>query len=85
VNPHLVRKIAATELAIHDPAHIGVAQRLLDHANPATTEEYYDLAQSIDAARRVHQTLGALRQEAVKGVARPTRTPVADASKEDAR
>lgn len=85
VNPHLIRKIAATELAIRDPAHIGVAQRLLDHASPATTEEYYDLARSIDAARRVHQTLRALRQVAVKGMAKSTRTPMADASKENAR
>lgn len=85
VNPHLFRKIAATELAIRDPAHLGVAQRLLDHADRATTEEYYDLARSIDAARRVHQTLGALRQVAVKGMAKSTRTPMADASKENAR
>lgn len=80
VNPHLFRKIAATELAIRDPAHIGVAQSLLGHATYATTEAYYDLARSIDAARLVHGTLGTLRQEAIKEAIEPNLTRMAHAS-----
>jgi integrase/recombinase XerD len=32
VNPHLFRKIISTELAIRDPAHVGIAQPILGHA-----------------------------------------------------
>jgi len=32
-NPHLFRKLVPTELAIHDPVHVGVAQPLLGHAD----------------------------------------------------
>ena len=64
VIPRLFRKTAATGLAIREPARIGAARRLLGHATYATTETFYDLARSIDAARRVHGTLGSLRQEA---------------------
>src|SRR5439155_2796741 len=33
LNPHLFRKIMPTELAIHDPEHVGIAQPLLGHAD----------------------------------------------------
>ena len=56
VNPHLFRKIIPTELAIRDPAHVGVAQPLLGHADYRTTQQAYNLGRALDAARQ-HQKL----------------------------
>jgi integrase/recombinase XerD len=61
LNPHLFRKLVPTELAIHDPEHVGVAQPLLGHADYRTTERAYNLGRAIDAARRHHAVLRALR------------------------
>jgi integrase/recombinase XerD len=41
VNPHLFRDCAATSVAIEDPAHVGIASRLLGHRTRSTTERYY--------------------------------------------
>jgi integrase/recombinase XerD len=57
INPHLVRKIALTELAIHDPAHVGIAQRLLAHASYETTQNAYNLARTLDAAHLLSSNL----------------------------
>jgi integrase/recombinase XerD len=62
MNPHLFRKLVPTELAIHDAAHVGIAQPLLGHASYDTTQKYYNLGQAIDAARHVQATMAALRQ-----------------------
>jgi integrase len=62
MHPHLVRKLVATELAIHDPTHVGVAQALLTHATYDTTQKAYNLAQSLDAARRIQATVVSVRQ-----------------------
>jgi integrase/recombinase XerD len=67
LNPHIFRKLVPTELAIHDPAHIGIAQPMLTHARYDTTQTAYNLGRSIDAARRVQATLAALRQTPSKG------------------
>jgi len=64
LNPHIFRKIVATELAIHDPAHVQIAQSLLGHASYETTDRAYNLARALDAARSAHGTLTALRREA---------------------
>jgi site-specific recombinase XerC len=64
LNPHLFRKIVPTELAIHDPQHVGVAQPLLGHADYRTTERAYNLGRALDAARRHHELLSDLRKEA---------------------
>src|SRR5204863_3717656 len=61
LNPHLFRKLVPTELAIHDPEHVGVAQPLLGHADYRTTERAYNLGRALDAARRHHGILRAIR------------------------
>jgi site-specific recombinase XerD len=61
LNPHLFRKIVPTELAVNDPEHVGVAQPLLGHADYRTTERAYNLGCAIDAARRVHGVVRAVR------------------------
>jgi len=61
LNPRLFRKIVPTELAIHDPEHVRVAQPLLGHADYRTTESAYNLGRAIDAARRHHAVVRAIR------------------------
>lgn len=61
LNPHLFRKLVPTELAIHDPEHVGVAQPLLGHADYRTTERAYNLGRALDAARRHYGVLRAIR------------------------
>jgi integrase len=71
LNPHLFRKLVSTELAIHDPEHVGVAQPLLGHADYRTTERAYNLSRALDAARR---HLGVLR--AIRGGISSDRQPI---------
>jgi len=61
LNPHLFRKIVPTELAIHDPEHVGIAQPLLGHADYQTTQQAYNLGRAIDATRRHHELLRSIR------------------------
>jgi len=56
-NPHSFRDAAATTMAVEDPGHVRLAAPLLGHRSPATTERYYQLAQSLDAHRRFAGTL----------------------------
>lgn len=51
INPHLFRDAAATTMAIHDPDHVRLAAPLLGHRSLATTECYYQQAQSLEAHR----------------------------------
>ena len=61
LSPRLLRKLIPTELAIDDPEHVGVARPLLGHADYRTTERAYNLGREIDAARRHHGVLRAIR------------------------
>ncbi len=61
LNPHLFRKISSTDLAIRDPAHVGVAQPLLGHADYRTTQQAYNLGRAIDAAGRHHAIVQSIR------------------------
>jgi integrase/recombinase XerD len=64
INPHLFRKIIPTELAIRDPAHVGVAQPLLGHADYRTTQQAYNLGRALDAARRHQDLVQSIRSSA---------------------
>jgi len=63
LNPHLFRKMNPTELAIHDPAHVGIAQVMLGHADYRTTERAYNLGRALDAARRHQDVIRSIRAE----------------------
>ena len=63
INPHLFRDCAATSIAIDDPAHIGIASRLLGHRTGSTTERYYNQARSVEASRLMQDYLLALRHD----------------------
>jgi len=61
ITPHLFRKIIPTELAIRDPAHVGLAQPLLGHADYRTTQQAYNLGRALDAAGRHHRLVQSIR------------------------
>ncbi len=54
---HMFRECVATSIAIHNPDKVRIAQQLLGHASFATTEAYYILAQTLEAADRYQETL----------------------------
>jgi integrase/recombinase XerD len=41
VNPHLFRDCAATYVARHDPTHVSIIARILDHSTLRTAEQHY--------------------------------------------
>jgi site-specific recombinase XerD len=63
LNPHLFRKMMPTELAIRDPAHVGIAQPLLGHTDYRMTQQYYNLGRALDAAKRYQSSLASIRTE----------------------
>jgi integrase len=63
INPHLFRDCAATSVAIDDPAHVGIASRLLGHRTGSTTERYYNQARGVEASRLMQDYLLALRYD----------------------
>jgi integrase/recombinase XerD len=67
VNPHLFRKLIPTELAIHDPEHVGVSQAVLGHADYRITERAYNMARALDAARRYQVVLASLQEPQQEG------------------
>jgi integrase len=69
--PLLLRKLPPTELAINDPEHVGIAQPILGHADYRMTERAYNLGRAIDAARRHHDVLRAIK---ASGATRHPRT-----------
>jgi len=75
INPHLFRDCAATSVAIDDPAHIGIASRLLDHRIRSTTERYYNQARSVEASRLMQKRLLALRHDNLGAVDPKDRIP----------
>ena len=81
LNPHLFRKICPTDLAIHDPKHVGIAQPLLGHADYRTTQQFYNLGRAIDAARRHNALIELVR---AGGCPAQAPAPVGAASQEAA-
>jgi integrase/recombinase XerD len=63
INPHLFRDCAATSIAIDDPAHVGIASRLLGHRTGSTTERYYNQARSVEASRLMQKSLLTRRRD----------------------
>jgi hypothetical protein len=64
LSPHDFRYIAGTSIAIHDPAHVGTAAPVLDHAAFKTSDGSYILANAGVASRRLGETIRAARAEA---------------------
>jgi integrase/recombinase XerD len=68
INPHLFRDCAATSIAIDDPAHVGIASRLLGHRTGSTTERYYNQARSLEASRLMQKSVVARRNGVVGAI-----------------
>lgn len=62
LNPHLFRHAAATSTAIEDPEHVGIVTTILGHTSFRTAAKYYNMATSIEAARRYQNHIGKLRR-----------------------
>ena len=58
--PHWFRDAAATSIAVEDPRHVGDAHHILGNTL-AMTEKHYNQARSLEASRRHHAMLAALR------------------------
>lgn len=63
INPHLFRDCAVTFVAVEDPKHIGIAPHMLGHDSPRTTHRYYVRARSLEASRRLHDSIETLRRD----------------------
>lgn len=61
INPHLFRDEAATALALHTPATVRSAAPLLGHRQLATTERYYQQAQTLEAQKAFAQMIEEVR------------------------
>lgn len=61
INPHLVRDIVATSIAVEDSTHVQITPSLLGHTTLATSEKHYNHARSLEAARQYHNHVLALR------------------------
>jgi site-specific recombinase XerD len=68
ISPHLFRDCAATSIAIEDPAHVRITMRILGHSKIATSEQYYNHAQSRVATGRYQDHIAELRRQSRDGV-----------------
>lgn len=64
ITPHDARKIAATTIAIHNPREVHAIAGVLGHAGPLVGEQYYNLANSIAAGRKLEQTIDNIARRA---------------------
>lgn len=65
VSPHLFRDCVATDIAIHDPQHIGITKDVLGHATLSSSQRFYNQATSLTAFRS-HQALIAAQRRGVR-------------------
>jgi integrase len=71
LSPHLFRSMAATAVAIEAPGSVDLIPAILTHRSHQTGEQYYNLANSLDASRAFNATLDGVRQDlgaAVRGL-----------------
>ncbi len=64
LNPHGFRDCAATWIAIYDPEHVQIVAAILGHSCLETSEQFYNLAGGLEAGRRYHGEIKAIRDRA---------------------
>ena len=64
---HLFRDSAATTIAVHDSAHVGITGDVLGHTRHETSEKHYNQAKGVEAGRRYHGLLKEQVMEQAKG------------------
>jgi integrase len=72
LSPHDFRRCAATTARLHAGAEPYLASALLDHRDPRTVDEHYNLASSLTAAEKYAALMRSLRREGRLGPAAPT-------------
>jgi hypothetical protein len=74
ITPHDVRKIAATTIAIHNPKQVHALQGILGHGSgPLVAEQFYNLANSIEAGRSLDKTIDDISKRAKRARGRHKR------------
>lgn len=63
INPHLVRDIAATAIALLAPERVRITRDILGHLDHRSGERHYNQAGSIDASRAYNQVLSDERRK----------------------
>lgn len=63
---HVFRHCAATSIALADPDEVNVARTVLGHSRLTTTEQFYNLANSLEASQRYQSMILARRDELLK-------------------
>ena len=74
LNPHLVRKIVTTGIAVSAPEAIEIAQHCLDHTSDHMRRQAYDLSNKLSASRRHIDMLEQRRAQALKRLKRRDRS-----------
>lgn len=64
INPHLVRDIVATGIAVSMPESVRITPMILDHRTDQTSRQHYNLANAISASARYVTYLEDLRRDA---------------------
>lgn len=62
VSPHLFRDCATTDIALHDPEHVGITKDVLGHATAASGEKFYNQASSFKALSEWERVLVGLME-----------------------
>lgn len=57
MRPHAFRHVAATSIAVADPARAGIIRDVLGHATIRTSEKYYNRATAFDVSRHLQDIL----------------------------
>jgi integrase/recombinase XerC len=58
--PHLFRDCAATDIALHDPVHVGITKDVLGHKTLASSQQFYNQATSVSALGKLASVLSML-------------------------
>jgi len=62
-SPHLFRSMAVTSISIEAPDLVDIIPVILTHRSHRTSEQYYNLAGSLDASRAFGRALDAIRKD----------------------
>jgi integrase/recombinase XerD len=77
LSPHLFRSMAATSVAIEAPDAVELIPAILAHRAYRTSEEYYNLAGSLDASRNFSGALDDIRKDLEAALYSQPRSPKA--------
>jgi hypothetical protein len=64
INPHLVRDIVATGIAVEMPEAVAITPAILDHRSDQTARQYYNLADQLSASARYNAKIDSRRRRA---------------------